>query len=442
MTSACRGTPSNSTILRKLRRAAQEFPGGRAAWQGDAGCVYDVRRSDGGSLTAVYCHRQGAGAEPGASAQAHQGTLLGLLVGTETWTASLKDGKQQKQKCELRRFALLDIAGVNYFVGFEKLTCCYNPEQPTTIKPRECMERSFAAISDRNAASVNGAMGSLATKERRASVIASVRGESAASGSAAADDDDDGDGSGRRIYSRNRSSASAPAEAAPTAAPASNHLSSNTAGAVRATSSGISLGLVSFGTTKLDACSLSQILLALKENGIHKLPPAGCTTDEMRSLWARNERWQKFKLRGYPGWSGVHAPAASSAGASRRAEPLPVLSGNVCRGYRARVAAAAGAVSRTDGDTDVDDSVLASGPPSGHPDGEKQSDISSVIRHINLANPSAPFDTSSRASQRRAHVVRAADERAVVDQQMWERQRSAAAAALQASQEESARLRQ
>eukprot|EP00965_Chrysotila_dentata_P165008 5448275-Pleurochrysis_carterae.AAC.1 len=158
--------------------------------------------------------------------------VLGIMVGNEQWVATSKSDGSEKQRTELRRFALVEFESVIYFVAFEKLACKYDPSQPPRYSPRECAEKSFAASLERPPGGVHSGLAALASKEKRLQNVASALNQ------AVVNVDDNSDQS-RRQSSQNRSRS---ADDAPTTAE-----DAGGAHAVHITPSGIPLGLVAFG---------------------------------------------------------------------------------------------------------------------------------------------------------------------------------------------------
>eukprot|EP00965_Chrysotila_dentata_P193997 6176093-Pleurochrysis_carterae.AAC.1 len=170
------------------------------------------------------------------------------------------------------------------------MECSNDALVPPTLKPQDCVSKCFAAGVERTPSCAHSGLCALGAKEERRAAVEVVRVGSLVQ-PAIEPSEADGAAAGRRSSARNKTAVPAAAVAAsPVAAPAPS--GSERGGAIRGTESGIPKGLVSYGKSKLDGCSRSNLLLALKENGIDALPPA-VLNDEQQGLWARNELWRK-----------------------------------------------------------------------------------------------------------------------------------------------------
>eukprot|EP00965_Chrysotila_dentata_P127098 4203868-Pleurochrysis_carterae.AAC.2 len=223
------------------------------------------------------------------------GQLLGVLVGEETW-CTLKDG-ERKTKSEFRRFYLVEIDSVAYFVQFDKLSCKHDPSRPRASVQHCIAQCVDASHKTRKPASIQSAMNAAAHRlsiaqtnsENRAAMDAT-----AANSAGAATP-----GGTRRVSARQtelqqqqQQAKSAASNSQDEAAPTSTSvLTMASTPASTLPPSGISLGLHNFGFARLDPIQdLPTLKMSLRENGITSEIPGG---EVNPVLWAKNELWRK-----------------------------------------------------------------------------------------------------------------------------------------------------
>eukprot|EP00965_Chrysotila_dentata_P250584 6209532-Pleurochrysis_carterae.AAC.1 len=78
--------------------------------------------------------------------------VLGLMTGEEHWHSNSKDGEQKRRLEQMRRFAVLEIDTVVYFLSFEQLRCKHDPSVVSSANVRDCVRKAFEAGLERTPA--------------------------------------------------------------------------------------------------------------------------------------------------------------------------------------------------------------------------------------------------------------------------------------------------